>query len=111
MCFRDECKAQVYKFSGPIYKKFSSKSEAENFIRSNSDTTTSTSIIPIQKKQKFILTPQPGCTSSKRQFSSSSDSDDEIISTNHKKQKNHHPLVFISFTSLLIILYTYSNMH
>ncbi|XP_058800293.1 ribonuclease H1 isoform X2 [Phymastichus coffea] len=33
----DECKEQVYKFPGPIYKKFSSQSEAEEFIKSKSN--------------------------------------------------------------------------
>ena len=33
---RDDCKAQFFKFLGPIYKKFTSKVQAEEFIKQNS---------------------------------------------------------------------------
>lgn len=37
---RDECSAQVIKFSGSIYKKFATESEAQNFIKERSSSTT-----------------------------------------------------------------------
>ena len=35
----DQCKTQVHQFSGPIYKKFNSQAEAENFIKQNANST------------------------------------------------------------------------
>lgn len=34
---RDQCKAQVHQYAGPIFKKFSSQAEAEHFIEQHTD--------------------------------------------------------------------------
>ncbi|XP_015433404.1 PREDICTED: ribonuclease H1 [Dufourea novaeangliae] len=36
----DECKAQVHQFTGPLFKKFQTKQEAENFIGQNPNSST-----------------------------------------------------------------------
>ncbi|XP_011494583.1 PREDICTED: ribonuclease H1 [Ceratosolen solmsi marchali] len=49
----NECKTQVHKFPGPLFKKFNSKIEAENFIKNHSNSFAGTSL---KAKRKSIST-------------------------------------------------------
>jgi len=94
----DECKAQVLKFSGPIYKKFNSRSEAEEFIKQNTGTSLCYPKTSVSKGNSLLLSAQKTCKtnqnygslfqhSSKRPMSSSSDSDNELDKINQRKKK------------------------
>ncbi|XP_054008813.1 ribonuclease H1-like isoform X1 [Hylaeus anthracinus] len=50
----DDCKAQVHQYSGPVYKKFNARAEAEKFIKENSSSSggsNSNNSTPIVKKR------------------------------------------------------------
>ena len=81
-CFRDECKAQVHKFSGPVYKKFSSKSEAEDFIKQRSS-------VPSQKTYTVSNANITKATTSstKRLFSTKSSTDTDEAKRPAKRMK------------------------
>ncbi|KAK2586250.1 hypothetical protein KPH14_001506 [Odynerus spinipes] len=59
-----ECQAQIHQFSGSIFKKFSSKSEADNFIKSNNNFSNVSSSTPSSKKStSFLKTNRSASTS------------------------------------------------
>lgn len=75
-----------------MYKKFGSKSEAENFIKNNSGSSRFTT----QPEQHLLIPLQYKSASSKRQYSSSSNSDDDDVAiVNHKKPKNNQTVSII----------------
>ena len=84
--YRDECKAQVHQFSGPVFKKFKSKSEAESFIKERSGASSNYSKTAGVKKASLLATEKTYAlgknnrqttSSSKRCLSTKSDSDEE----------------------------------
>lgn len=89
---RDECKKQVDKFSGPVFKKFGSKSAAEEFIKLKSGASSSLSKTSIPKKassafKNSLLGHQ---TSQKRCLSSSSDDEIPPSTVKRKYHKSNH---------------------
>ncbi|XP_076674806.1 ribonuclease H1 [Andrena cerasifolii] len=72
----DQCKTQVHQYSGPVYKKFSSQAEAENFIKQNANST---------KGNKLSVAAPAFGKRSLQQRSASSDASNEKPSSKKRK--------------------------